>query len=265
MPVVVRGDQMTDGSGEFQYDVFVSYSHRNRQWVRTWLVPKLRDEGLTVCVDHDCFDPGAPALTEMERAVVESRKTVLVLSAPYIESEWCEFENVLAQTLDPAARRRRVIPIIWQKCEIPLRINTLIYVDFRSRSDRETQLQRLVTALHDQPAAGPARSVPGDSGLLPYPPQPHFAHPYPMQENFTGRVSERSMLTEWLSGGERSVMAMVAIGGMGKSALAWAWLQRDLRTRTASRVSLDRRCRCSRLRRGSMRCAARSKAWPPAW
>jgi len=63
---------------------------------------------------------------------------------------------------------------------------------------------------------------------IPLQPQPYFAHPYPMQENFTGRVRERRMLTEWLTKDDRPVMAMVAIGGMGKSALTWAWVQRDV-------------------------------------
>jgi tetratricopeptide (TPR) repeat protein len=60
------------------------------------------------------------------------------------------------------------------------------------------------------------------------PPAPYFAHPYPMQENFTGRVRERQMLTEWLTKDNRPILAMVAIGGMGKSALTWAWVQRDV-------------------------------------
>jgi tetratricopeptide (TPR) repeat protein len=62
----------------------------------------------------------------------------------------------------------------------------------------------------------------------PLPPQPYFAHPYPLQENFTGRARERKMLTRWLTGGRRPVLALVAMGGMGKSALTWAWLQRDV-------------------------------------
>lgn len=36
------------------------------------------------------------------------------------------------------------------------------------------------------------------------------------------------MLTEWLSSGRTNVLSLAAIGGMGKSALTWAWVQRDL-------------------------------------
>ena len=63
---------------------------------------------------------------------------------------------------------------------------------------------------------------------VPTPPEPYFAHPYPLQENFTGRIGERAMLTQWLVADDRPVLALTAIGGMGKSALTWAWIQRDV-------------------------------------
>jgi tetratricopeptide (TPR) repeat protein len=63
---------------------------------------------------------------------------------------------------------------------------------------------------------------------LPHPPQPNFAHPYPIQSGFTGRVRERTMLSRWLGAGAQPVLAVIGIGGMGKSALGWAWLQRDV-------------------------------------
>jgi tetratricopeptide (TPR) repeat protein len=60
------------------------------------------------------------------------------------------------------------------------------------------------------------------------PPSPYFAHPYPLQENFTGRIHERQMLSEWFLGDGRSIVSLVALGGMGKSALAWVWLLQDV-------------------------------------
>lgn len=64
--------------------------------------------------------------------------------------------------------------------------------------------------------------------LRPLPPQPNFVHPYPLQTHFTGRCNERAMLTQWLAQGKQPAFALVAMGGMGKSALTWAWLQRDV-------------------------------------
>ena len=76
----------------------------------------------------------------------------------------------------------------------------------------------------------PPRPAPGRRSrtFMPLPPTPYFAHPYPLQDNFTGRVPERELLTAWLTGGGQPVLAVIALGGMGKSALTWAWLRRDV-------------------------------------
>jgi hypothetical protein len=91
----------------------------------------LKQAGLRVCVDVESFEPGAPAVLEMERAVVESRKTVLVLTAAYLQSKWTLFENVLASTLDPGAERRRIIPLVLEDCDLSLRVRALVWLDFR--------------------------------------------------------------------------------------------------------------------------------------
>ncbi|ODS35823.1 hypothetical protein BEH94_05560 [Candidatus Altiarchaeales archaeon WOR_SM1_SCG] len=63
---------------------------------------------------------------------------------------------------------------------------------------------------------------------VPTPPTPYFAHPYPLQKNFTGRLKERTQLTNWLDSDSHPVFVYAAIGGMGKSALAWYWLNEDI-------------------------------------
>jgi hypothetical protein len=75
---------------------------------------------------------------------------------------------------------------------------------------------------------GEVQAISSVSYSLPIPPQPYFAHPYPLQKNFTGRVAERNMLTEWLTKGRHPMLALNAIGGMGKTALSWYWMQEDV-------------------------------------
>ncbi len=60
------------------------------------------------------------------------------------------------------------------------------------------------------------------------PPEPDLVHPYPLQPNFTGRIAERKWLTEWFTADSHPVCVVEAIGGMGKSALAWYWLHADV-------------------------------------
>lgn len=134
-------------SNAFRYDAFISYSHHDAEWVQGWLLPRLEARGLKVCIDFRDFQPGATSVTEMERAVLQSRKTVLVLTAAYLAGEWTEFESVLAQTLDPAAHRRRVQPLLVEKTPLPPRLAILVYIDFTRPDRADWQLERLVSAI----------------------------------------------------------------------------------------------------------------------
>jgi hypothetical protein len=132
---------------EFQYDAFISYSHHDSPWVRNVVLPHLEGEGLRVCIDFRDFEPGVARLVNMENAVERSRKTLIVLTPAWLESEWTAFESLLIQSDDPAGRRARMIPLRLKPCEPPRRIAMLTYVDFTQPSEFEFQLQRLVLAI----------------------------------------------------------------------------------------------------------------------
>ncbi len=140
---------MTQTAGTFDYDAFISYSHADQAWVRGWLAPTLRGAGLKVCVDYDSFPIGAPIVTAIEHAVVASRKTLMVLTPSYLKSEWTTFENLLAQYLDPAAQRARLIPIMRRKCELPPRVGYLIWADLRKENPDE--LAKVIAAIRSEP------------------------------------------------------------------------------------------------------------------
>jgi hypothetical protein len=138
----------------FRYDVFVSYSHVDKNWVREWLVPCLKEASLSVCVDYECFKPGSPSIIEMERAALQSRKTVLVLTPGYLRSEWAEFENILVQTADPAGRRQRLVPLLLARCDLPPRLGMLTYSDFTGSGGQSDRLAQLVAAIRRRPGRG---------------------------------------------------------------------------------------------------------------
>src|SRR3972149_3748131 len=81
-----------DDQSQFASDVFISYSHADKTWVRGELLTRLEASGLRVCIDYRDFRPGAPSVKEMERAVVNSRKTLLILTLDYVASDWTDFE-----------------------------------------------------------------------------------------------------------------------------------------------------------------------------
>jgi tetratricopeptide (TPR) repeat protein len=187
------------------------------------LLPALENAGLKVCIDYRDFDAGKPSIVNMEDAVDESRHTVLVLTPNWTGSEWTDFEAVLTQTDDPVGRRQKMIPIMLEKCEPPKRVRALTYVDFM-RSDRlDNAWTQLFKALGKPETFKPSNLKPETHEAW------HLAHPYPMPPNFTGRATERALLTHWLTeDSENRLFILCALGGFGKSALAWHWLTHDV-------------------------------------
>src|SRR5262249_4477333 len=67
--------------------------------------------------------------------------------------------------------------------------------------------------------------------VIPRAPEPDIAHSYPLLRTgkLIGRQSGLTRLTAWGSGqgdlARVALLAVVAIGGMGKSALTWHWFQ----------------------------------------
>ena len=136
---------------EILYDVFISYSHTDSDWVWDWLVPLLKAAGLKVCTDRESFALGVPALINMENAVATSRHTLLVLTQAYLASDWTMYEQILTQTQDPIGLRQRTIPVLRQPCEPPMRIAMLTYADLTGKRDAEAEFAKIVRALGGTP------------------------------------------------------------------------------------------------------------------
>ena len=142
---------MTEANDTYEYDAFISYSHHDEDWVHGWLLPQLEAADLRVCIDFRDFEPGVPSLVNMENAVERSRKTLIVLTPAWVESEWTTFESLLIQTDDPAGRRARMIPLLLKPCKPPKRIAMLTYLDFTQPAEVDFQLKRLMAAIRSEP------------------------------------------------------------------------------------------------------------------
>lgn len=90
--------------------------------------------------------------------------------------------------------------------------------DFRRRSEAVT-ITRSAETLHA-------------SSVIPVAPIPYIAHPYVLLQtkDVVGRQDELNELTDWITDNKlvpagTRIFTVVAIGGMGKSALTWKWFQ----------------------------------------
>jgi photosystem II stability/assembly factor-like uncharacterized protein len=129
--------------------VFISYHEADRPWVDRWLLPRLERHGIIALVDYRDFPIGAPRLQNIEQAVDASARTIVVLSPEWVQSEWNAFEALLVQTQDPAARRRKLLPIVLRPTDLPPSLSTLEKLDLTAERHWEQQFPRLVRAIQD--------------------------------------------------------------------------------------------------------------------
>ncbi len=108
---------------EYRYDAFVAYCSREtseRQWVHLTLVPKLeREYGLKVCIHHRDFLPGRDIPDNIVDAINNSRKTLLVLSPSFLDSDWCNFEVRMARAKLVEERRDSIVLVLYRSLDIP--------------------------------------------------------------------------------------------------------------------------------------------------
>lgn len=114
-----------------RYDVFISYRHggEDTRFARD-LVATLESEGYRVAIDERDFPANASFLQEMERAIRQSRFTVALISARYLESGNTQEEAIIAKVLDMDDRKRRLIPIVIEPVQMPAWLYGIVGVDW---------------------------------------------------------------------------------------------------------------------------------------
>jgi hypothetical protein len=95
---LLRKQSVSSTISTFLYDVFVSYSDHNREWVLNELLPNIeKTEEINVCLHERDFQIGVSILENIIYCMDHSRTILLVLSESFVLSHWCQFEMHLAQ------------------------------------------------------------------------------------------------------------------------------------------------------------------------
>src|SRR5262245_33054233 len=87
-------------SAEFQYDVFLSHSAKDKAVVRK-LAARLKKDGIRVWLDEEQIKPGDSIPVKIEEGLEHSRVLVLCMSANAFGSDWAQFEASTFRFRDP--------------------------------------------------------------------------------------------------------------------------------------------------------------------
>ena len=107
---------------QYEYDAFVVYDKDDFEFVRNELyenLDKKDDEDevdnqarFRLCFHERDFMPGATIEENILKAIESSRKTIVVLSRNFFQSEWCEFELQMARIESVEKGRNLIIAVM---------------------------------------------------------------------------------------------------------------------------------------------------------
>jgi hypothetical protein len=128
-------------SAEWRYDVFLSYSSKDKAVVRA-IAARLNNDGIRVWLDEDQIKPGDNIPAKIEEGLEHSRVLVLCMSANAFGSDWGQLEAGTFRFRDPLNKQRRFIPLRLDNASIKGSLAQFLYVDLRH--NYEFAIQALV-------------------------------------------------------------------------------------------------------------------------
>lgn len=102
--------------------VFISYRHKQEDWVWNRLVPVLRAAGVSILIDRERFRAARAVKRQMDEVQDQADCSILVLSPDYLASDACLHEMNRAIARDPEFETGVTIPIVRHACPLPASI-----------------------------------------------------------------------------------------------------------------------------------------------
>jgi len=144
---------------EKQRKTFLSYSRANKDFA-VKLAKELKSEGFDIWLDQLDIPLGARWDREVEKALRASDIFMIILTTASVDSE-----NVLDEIGYAIDTSKRILPILLENCEVPLRLRRLQYVDFTNKSFDEgvKAAKELLRGLIAQPTIPRGTAVSDDA------------------------------------------------------------------------------------------------------
>lgn len=135
-------------------DIFLSHNGVDKTWTEKLasdIEANTKGNNLKVFFDKWDIIPGADVPVELGKALRESRHIGLIMSPEAFKSEWVSLEVSTSIYSDPAAKQRKIIPLLRRPCEIPFTLRRLNRIDFTDDANYNNSLEILLATLRGKP------------------------------------------------------------------------------------------------------------------
>ena len=166
-------------------DFFISYTSADEQWAE-WIAYVLEEARFSTKLQKWDFRPGSNFVLEMQRAAQEAKRTVMLLSQDYLQSQFASPEWAAAFANDPQGLQKAVVPVVVRDCNPSGMLKPIVHINLVGLSEedaRKALLEGIRTErakptakpqFPGQAVAKPLKTFPGATALqapLPYLPK----------------------------------------------------------------------------------------------
>jgi hypothetical protein len=137
---------------------FISYNRADRPWAE-WIAWQLEAATYAVVIQAWDFREGRNFVLEMQRAVEEAQRTMIVLSPDFLASQFTAPEWAAAFAKDPTGAQGLLVPVRVRDCTptgLLAQINYIDLVGVKSREEARKRLLNGVASMRPKPTVEPA-------------------------------------------------------------------------------------------------------------
>jgi len=122
--------------------IFFSYSRSDAEFAHK-LAKDLQDQGYKIWIDQVSVEAGSRWDKEVEKALISTDILLIILSPESVSSE-----NVMDEFAFALEENKKIIPVLFKECKVPLRLRRLQYIDFTK--EYSVSVKQLIKSINNE-------------------------------------------------------------------------------------------------------------------
>jgi hypothetical protein len=148
---------------KFNYDIFISYSNKDNEWVLE-LNKALERKNIRTWLDK--FEIENRPIEDIENGLKNSKVIAIVVSPDSMASSWVKEELQIAKNLELEKEAETIlVPLLLHVAEMPEILKTRQYIDFRKKEEFNEGIERLAKKVKRDSSKKKTNSISEDLSL----------------------------------------------------------------------------------------------------